>query len=224
MPRVEAAPEADWCYNRAFGAASVTELCQGTGLQLLPLSTLAAKLSHLGMDRLWPPEQTAEPGKEEPAAERPARIWCTPNFALTVRGGSAHGQYLHPLSGVLLLPDGAAVLISERKCNGLLEVAWQHGPLAAKGGNPASPVLALLSFATVAAHPTAGSRAPAPLRLATALRTGRHGWAQVGDLQSRVQDGGFLRELTSMQLFNGASTYIRWVTCPLFLPWSVPWC
>eukprot|EP00887_Chlorella_sp_A99_P004660 scaffold4.g4660.t1 len=204
VPRVTAREEVDWSYAKVLDASSVEELRSRTGLALLPLRGLAARL---------------EPGAVGALAWS-GRLFCTPNFANAVElpaGGGSPGEYLRPVDALLLLPAGgadgeapAAVLVSEREANGLLEQLWARGPGVSIGppanappSKPRHPVLASLCYAAQALQPARGGAAGAgPLRLAA--RVSAAGWAAPPGATLAAE----VAPITHLQLFNGETTFV----------------
>jgi hypothetical protein len=206
VPRVAAADERDWEYDRAPGAASLQDLVRRcAGLKVLQLKELAAMLEPQGMRRVvWS-----------------ASVFCTSNFALAIKqpaGNGALNEYLRAVDAMLVLPQGeeegggpSVLLLSERECNALLEVLWKGGSNSSSASYMRTrtsvlaprqaPLLTSLCYA-YKAQGIRGLTADSPLRLAVGL--GSCGTL----LADRLKRGELMQQLVSLALFNGETTYV----------------
>jgi hypothetical protein len=211
VPRVEAAKEKDWYdYSKALGAKSLQDLVQQTGVELLPLKDLAAKLQPESMGAIpWS-----------------AKVFCTRNFALAIQqpaGNGALNEYLRPVDAMLLLPDDgqdgpgpSVVLLSERECNALLEQLWLGGGSSGRVTASSSRQPLLLTnlcyvYKELGSHSGLAQSLP-PL----AVKLSRSGQPSGGELAG----GELLQQLVSLQLFNGETTYVDHGQAGL-QPWEV---
>jgi hypothetical protein len=195
VPRVAAASEEDWDYSKALDATSLQDLVQQTGLKLLPLKYLAAKLQPESMGAIrWSPQ-----------------VFCTRNFALAIQqpaGGGALNEYLRPVDALLLLPgsekDGpegpSVLLLSERECNALLELQWQAGG-SRSSETAVSSKQPLLLTNLCFAYKAQGSHGLAEPSPPLAVQLGGSG-------RSYLAGGELMPQLVSLALFNGETTYV----------------
>ncbi|KAL4856328.1 hypothetical protein ACK3TF_003141 [Chlorella vulgaris] len=204
--RRSAGMEVDWCYERALGAASLEDLKERTGLEPVSLASAAAQLHPSSVaDIPWSP-----------------LAFCTPNFVNAVNQAADESptlnEYLRRVDALLLLPAPRAakgsskcghsvLLLTDREGNALLDLLWrqQAGRGADSSSSKRVPLLASLSYAWAAQQQQ--SSAPVPLRLAAALVDSTKGSWAAGQLAQELQGGAFMGPLTSIQLFNGETTY-----------------
>lgn len=226
VPRVEPAAEEDWHYGVALSAASLSQLERLTGVHMLPLAQLAARVQPEAVGRLaWSP-----------------LAFCTPNFAATVQQqpGEAVNEYLRPVSHLLLLPGApagtsggnsgssgadmtagscAVVMLTEREANGLLEVMWSGSSgstvgisslsaLLFRGKGGPLPLLVSLCYACEAQEQVPAPRRQPVLRLAAAV-VGGGAWRDLGPLVTELCTGSMGLQLVSLQLWDGETTYAR---------------
>jgi hypothetical protein len=225
VPRIAAAAETDWEYSQALGATSLADLVARTRLQLLPLADLAAQLQPAGLaDLPWSRLVFATPNfaraTEQPEGEAANEyqravdalllLPATAEAAAAAVAGSAcgGGSRAEGKPGERGL---AVLLLSERECNALLELLWQAGCGGAASGTRKEsppPLLANLCYACEVQQQPVNGAAPAPLRLAAPVFAGSSLAAGGGLLEAELQQGGFMPQLVSLQLWNGETTYI----------------
>ncbi|KAL4856324.1 hypothetical protein ACK3TF_003137 [Chlorella vulgaris] len=149
--------------------------------------------------------------------------FCTPNFVNAINQAADKSlnlnDYLRRVNTLLMLPAPHAakgsskgghsvLLLTDREANALLDLLWRQpvGRCVDSSSSKRVPMLASLSYAWAAQQQDDG--APMPLRLAAALVDSTEGsWAEAGQLAQELQGGAFIGPLTSIQLFNGKTTY-----------------
>ena len=189
VARMKPAQETDWDYRSVMGAANLLALPLAAGV--VPLQQLADVLQPADIGRIaWPPQ-----------------LHVTANFSRTVDGGGlpSQGEYLRPIKALLLFPDGAALLVSEREAEALLELLWATGKVSlSRSGGPRSPLLLGLSYAQKGFAELAGGGGPSTLSLAVSVSSGG-AWAapDAGEALRRLG----VSELVAMHLFGGGTEY-----------------
>jgi hypothetical protein len=187
------------------------DLKERTGLKPVSLASVAAQLHPACVaDIPWSP-----------------LAFCTPNFVNAINQAAGElpnlSQYLRRVDALLLLPAPRAakgsskgghsvLLLTDREANALLDLLWRQQAgrstnirKRAAVRNKCVPLLASLSYAWDAQQLQGG--APVPLRLAAALVESTKGSWAAGQLAQELQGGAFMGPLTSIQLFNGETTY-----------------
>ena len=190
VARMKPALEVDWDYRSILGAASLRALPSAAGV--VPLQRLANGLQPADLGRIeWPPQ-----------------LHVTANFRRTVDGGGGlppqQGEYLRPVKALLLFPDGAALLVSEREAEALLELLWATGKVSLSNSRGLrSPLLLGLSYAQRGYKELAGG-GPPTLSLAVSVSSSG-AWAAPDAKEALRRLGA--AELVGMHLFGGGTEY-----------------
>ena len=187
--RMKPAQEVDWEYRSILGAASPRTLPSAAGV--VPLQQLADGLQPADLGRIdWPPH-----------------LHVTASFMCTIDGGGlpSQGEYLRPVKALLLFPDGAALLVSEREADAILELLWADGKVSlSRGGVSRAPLLLGLSYAQKGYKELARGRSPPSLSLAVSVSSGG-AWA-APDAEEALRRLG-VSNLVAMHLFGGGTKY-----------------
>jgi hypothetical protein len=215
VPRIAAAAETDWEYSQALGATSLADLVGAAGRPGCAAAAGGAGRPPMEPPRVCHPQLCPRHGAASGGSSKrvPACSGCPPAAATAdaaaaaAAGGGSRAEGKPGDRGL------AVLLLSERECNALLELLWQAGCGGAASGTRkklAPPLLANLCYACEAQQrPVGGAAPPAPLRLAAPVVAGGSMAAGGGLLEAELQQGGFMPQLVSLQLWNGETTYIN---------------
>ncbi|KAG2451920.1 hypothetical protein HYH02_003695 [Chlamydomonas schloesseri] len=199
-PKQQPAPEIDWSYRHALGVTSLEQLQAPAAGMLQPLGKAVAQLDSL---------DSAQPMSAVPWSDK---VHVSRNYLNSIADlppGQPLNEYLRPVGWLLVLADGAVVLLSEREADQLLAAAWATGA-AAGGLNAAAtdgPLLVSLTYAWQAVTLPVSLGKP-PLLVTNLGRAAARGGAQGSAAaweQLRRRLG--VRQLVSVCVFAGETCY-----------------